>query len=184
MKPVTLRTARLVLRPYELTDVDDVYAYAQDPQWGRFLPVPSPYEYKHAVDYVARSVITSWRAAPVFAVCLDGRVAGAINIAIDAGNATAEMGYSIAREHWGKGLVVEAAGKALDWAFEAFDLAKVAAEADVANTQSSRVMEKLGMRRDDVLRSDRPSDADAGARQDVVVYSILREEHERIRSDQ
>lgn len=177
MGPVTLRTARLVLRPFELTDVDDVFAYARDPVWGRFLPVPSPYEYKHAAEYVARSVLTSWSTAPVFAMCLDGKVVGAINIGIHARNATAEMGYSISQEHWGKGLVAEAVSKGMTWTFEAFDLAKITAETDVANGQSWRVMEKLGMTREGVLRSERPSDAHPGSRQDVVVYSILREEH-------
>ncbi len=179
MSPLTLRTARLVLRPFELTDVDDVYAYARDPEWARFLPLPSPYEYKHAVEYVARSVLTSWSTAPVFAICLDGEVAGAIDIGIDTRNSTAEFGYSIARKHWGKGLVAEAVAKGMSWAFEAFDLARISAEADVANVQSWRVMEKLGMTREGVLRSERPSDADPDSRQDVAVYSILRKEHDQ-----
>lgn len=64
----------------------------------------------------------------------------------------------------------------MDWAFKAFDLAKITAMADLVNSRSWRVMEKLGMRRDGVLRSERPSDADPGIRQDMVVYSVLREE--------
>ena len=55
-------------------------------------------------------------------------------------------------------------------------LAKITAMADLVNTRSSRVMEKLGMRRDGLLRSERPSDADPGVRQDMVIYSVLREE--------
>ena len=86
------------------------------------------------------------------------------------------MGYAIAREHWGKGLVSEAVEAVMDWAFEAFDLAKITATADIMNTRSWRVMEKLGMRRDGVLRSELKSDADPGTRQDMVVYSVLREE--------
>ena len=176
MEPVTLRTDRLLLRPFGLADVDDVYAYARDSEWGRYLPVPSPYDYRHAVAFVARSVLTSWVTNPVFPICLNGRVVGGINIQVDACNATAEMGYSIAREHWGKGLVAEAAKAVMGWAFRAFDLAKATATVDIANTGSWRVMEKLGMRREGVLRSDRPGEADPGARQDMVIYSILREE--------
>ena len=33
---VAFKTSRLLLRPFELTDADDVYAYARDPEWGRF----------------------------------------------------------------------------------------------------------------------------------------------------
>lgn len=176
MEPVTLRTERLSLRPFELTDADDVYAYARDPEWARYLPLPSPYEYRHAVEYVARSVLTSWTTTPVFAICLNGRVVGSTSIKVDPHNRTAVLGYAIAREHWGKGLVAEAVEAAMDWAFEAFDLAKVTAMADTTNTRSWRVMEKLGMRRDGVLRSERQSDFDPGSRQDMVVYSVLRDE--------
>ena len=57
-EPTELRTERLLLRPYTLADVDDVYAYAKDETWGRFLPVPVPYTYRDAEEYVARSVLT------------------------------------------------------------------------------------------------------------------------------
>ena len=39
---VELRTDRLLLRPFRLEDVDDVFEYARDPEWTRFLPVPQP----------------------------------------------------------------------------------------------------------------------------------------------
>ena len=92
MEPVTLATERLSLRPFELTDVDDVYAYARDPEWARYLPLPSPYEYRHAAEYVARSVLTSWTTTPVFAICLNGRVVGSTSIRVDAPNRTARIG--------------------------------------------------------------------------------------------
>ena len=176
VEPVTLTTDRLLLRPFQLTDVDDVYAYARDSEWGRHLPVPNPYEYRHAVEFVARSVLTSWEKNPTFAICLNGKCVGGINIMVDSSSGTAEIGYSIAREHWGRGLVPEAATAVMDWAFKAFDVAKITAMADLVNRGSWRGMEKLGMSRDGVLRSERPSYADPEIRQDMVVYSILREE--------
>ncbi len=172
----TLNTDRLLLRPFHLTDVDDVYAYARDSEWGRYLPVPSPYEYRHAIEFVARSVLAAWDTNPVFAICLSGRCVGGINIRVDKSKGTAEIGYGIARAHWGKGLIAEAATAVMDWAFDEFGLAKITAMADLLNTRSSRVMKKLGMRRDGLLRSERPSDADPGTRQDMVVYSVLRDE--------
>ena len=172
----TLRTDRLLLRPFQLTDVDDVYAYARDSEWSRYLPVPSPYEYRHATEFVARSVLAAWDTSPVFAICLSGRCVGGINLRVDKSRGTAEIGYSIARAHWGKGLTTEAATAVIDWAFGEFGLAKITAMADLVNTRSSRVMEKLGMSRDGVLRSERPSDADPEARQDMVIYSVLRDE--------
>ncbi len=172
----TLKTDRLLLRPFQLTDVDDVFAYARNPEWGRYLPVARPYEYRHAVEFVARSVLAPWDTNPAFAICLSGRCVGGINVRVDTSSGTGEIGYSIARAHWGKGLTAEAAAAVMGWAFDEFDLAKITAMADLANTRSSRVMEKLGMRRDGLLRSERPSDADPGTRQDMVIYSVLHDE--------
>ncbi len=175
-KPTTLRTDRLVLRPYRLSDVVEVYGYAQDPEWGRYLPIPKPYELRHAEEFVARSVLTEWNTRPVFAVCSGGSVIGGINVRVDARSSTAEMGYGIAREHWGKGLAREAARAVIEWAFSEFALAKISARADLSNTQSWRVMEKLGMRREGILRSELPNPSVPDSRVDMVVYAILREE--------
>ena len=173
---VTLTTQRLLLRPMRLTDADDVYAYARDPDWSRFLPLPSPYRRVHAEEYVAKSVLGPWDTRPTFAITMESRVIGAIDVRINARDAVAELGYSVARSQWGRGLMAEAAGAVIDWAFADRCLAKVVARADILNRQSWRVMEKLGMRREGILRSAAPSDADPSVRQDVVTYSILREE--------
>ncbi len=174
--PTEIRTERLLLRPFRLTDVSDVYAYAKDPEWRRFLPIPSPYEFRHAETHMARSFLASWDTRPIFAISLDGTVIGDVQIRIDVDNMTADLGYGIARKHWGKGLMVEAVTAAIDWAFSEFDLAKVGARADFQNRQSWRVMEKLGMKREGILRS---SATNAGERVDMVHYGILREEWER-----
>ena len=52
--PERIETARLVLRRWTLADAEDVLAYAADPEWSRFLPVPEPYERRHAEEAVAR----------------------------------------------------------------------------------------------------------------------------------
>ena len=174
---IEMRTERLLLRPFRLTDVDDVYAYASDPQWGRFLPVPDPYLRKHAEEFVARTVIEPYDM-PTFAITLEDSVIGGINVRVDVAKKTAEMGYSISRMHWGKGLMVEAATAVIDWAFSEFELFKVGARADLENRQSWRVMEKLGMTREGVLRSATASLANPCRREDTVHYGVLREEWE------
>ena len=83
-EPTEIRTERLLLRPFRLKDVDDVYAYAKDPEFSRFLPMPSPYEYKHAERYVAESFLAQRDTHPRFAIGFDGRVIGGINVRIDA----------------------------------------------------------------------------------------------------
>ncbi|MDE2944324.1 MAG: GNAT family N-acetyltransferase [Gemmatimonadota bacterium] len=169
-------TERLLLRPHRLEDVDDIFEFARDPEWARYLPVPVPYLREHAEQFVARQVLTSRDEWPVWAIVLADKVIGGIGIRIDAEHATGALGYSIAKEHWGSGLTVEAARAVVGWAFRERGLAKVYAYADARNAASMRVMEKLGMTREGMLRSHRTLREE---RVDDVYYGLLREEWER-----
>ena len=47
---------RLVLRPFRRDDVDDVFDYATDPEWACYLPVPRPYAWLNAEEFVGAAV--------------------------------------------------------------------------------------------------------------------------------
>ncbi len=173
MDLVTLTTERLVLRPWRLGDVEAAIAYANDEAWSRYLPVPFPYTFQHGEEFVARAVLSNWDTHPLWAVTLNGLAVGGIDLHVRSEDNVASIGYSLAQAHWGKGLTAEGARAAIGWAFDAFELEKVSATADLLNTQSWRVMEKLGMQREGVLRSDRIL---RGRRMDVVHYGILKSE--------
>ena len=177
-KGVELRTERLLLRPFRLDDVDDVFEYARDPEWARYLGghIPQPYTRRDAEEFVARSVLASWDTNPDFAVELDGRVGGGVALDVKQTDAIAELGYAIAKPHWGKGLMPEAVRAAVDWGFESLGLAKVYALIDLRHTRSQRVMEKLGMTREGVLRSHASV---RGARIDVAAYGLVSEDWEQ-----
>lgn len=171
-----IRTARLLLRPHRLEDVDDIFEFARDPEWGRYLmKPPMPYRKEHAVEFVARRILASWSESPGWALVLEGKVVGGIGIEIDVEHATGALGYSLTKEHWGRGLTVEAALAVIDWGFGERGLAKVYAVADARNGQSQRVMEKLGMTREGKLRGHQML---RGERIDDVYYGLLREEWE------
>jgi ribosomal-protein-alanine N-acetyltransferase len=174
-----LQTKRLLLRPYRLTDVDDVLAYANDEDWQRFLPVPYPYERVHAEQFVARAFIADWSSRPVFEITFEGTVIGGINLRIMSDRNVAEMGYSVAKAHWSKGIATESARAVIKWGFEACSLAKIVATANIDNERSWHVMERVGMTREGVLRSGRPHEHDPELRTDSVYYGILRGEWER-----
>ncbi|GAB4338067.1 MAG: GNAT family N-acetyltransferase [Dehalococcoidia bacterium] len=178
MEPVTLETSRLLLRPWRLADAADVLEYARDEEWSRFLHVPRPYTARDAEEFVARSLLHSWDTHPVWAIEVrsEGKAAGGINIRIERDHATAEVGYGIARWHWGQGYITEACKAVFAWTFETFGLAKIVAAADAENVASWRVMEKLGMQREAYLRSHRVL---RGERRDEVRYGLLRDEFPR-----
>ena len=173
---VELKTERLLLRPLGLGDVDDVLAYASGPEVGRYLPIPQPYTHDDAVEYVARRILDDWSTEPTFAIVWEQQVVGTISLHVTVRHEIAEMGYALARQAWGRGIVPEAARAVIDWEFERYALHKVFARSDVRNRQSWRVMEKVGMTREGVLRGHHKA---RGEREDVVYYGVLREEWER-----
>ena len=174
---VELKTERLLLRPFRPEDVDDVFEYARDPEWARYLTrEPQPYTRKAAEESVARHVLESWETHPTWAIVLSQKVVGGIVLMIDVEHEIGELGYELSRAHWGEGLMIEAARAVIDWGFEEKRLAKIFAQADARNKRSLRVMEKLEMRREGVLRSH---SKERGERIDEVHYGLLREEWER-----
>lgn len=178
-EPVTLTTERLTLRPYRFEDVDAIMAYVTDPDWSRYLlPVREHYTRTDAEEYIAGSILLDWKEHLRWAIVHEGVVSGGFDLRVDHAKSVGEIGYSLAPELWGRGLTPEAAGAVLDWAFPHFDLEKVCAFADSRNTQSWRVMEKLGMQREGLFRSAR---VHRGERFDEVWYGILRGEWESTR---
>ena len=167
-----IRTPRLLLRPFRSDDVDDVFAYATDPEWGRYLPLPDPYTRRSAEEFVARNLLVDGETRFTWAMVHEGRVSGGVDLTVYAPG-SAEMGYSIARPLWGQGLVTEAGAAVVAHGFEELGLARIQASADTCNVASWRVMEKLGMQRTGVAHGDRLV---GDTRVDAVFYAVLREE--------
>jgi [ribosomal protein S5]-alanine N-acetyltransferase len=64
----------------------------------------------------------------------------------------AELGYVLARDWWGRGLMTEAARAVVEWALADPRIFRVWAVTDVDNAASARVLEKIGMQREGLLR--------------------------------
>jgi RimJ/RimL family protein N-acetyltransferase len=77
-----------------------------------------------------------------------------------------EVGWRLAREHWGHGYVTEAARAALRFGFEVVGLAEIVSFTVPQNERSWRVMERIGLRRDPAGDFDHP-------RVDAVAYPHL-----------
>lgn len=173
--PEVIETERLLLRPFALDDVDDVFAYAQDPEWSRFLrALPRPYLRPDAERFIARQILLDRTQRPAWAVVLDATVIGGIGLRVRGRHHSAELGYSIGRTQWGQGYCTEAARAVVDDAFRANSgLNRIHARADRENEASQRVMVKVGMTREGVLRLSR---VERGEAYDEAWYAILRSE--------
>ena len=81
---------------------------------------------------------------------------GSIDLILDATHRSADLAYSLAREHWYKGLMTEAVGATIDAAFRIeHPFNRFFARIDTRNDASARVAEKLGLIQEGVLRQSR-----------------------------
>lgn len=99
---------------------------------------------------------------------------GAVACVLDGD--TAEIGFVMTRRYWGRGYGTEAAGAVLRWAASIRTVGRVWASCDIDNVASARVLEKIGMSRDTILRKAvvRPN-LPGQPRRDCLVYSWIRE---------
>ena len=128
---------------------------------------------------MARQALKTREGHGEFAIELEERAVGSVDLTIDIPRQTAFLRYSLAKRLWGQGLALEAAREVVRWGFETHGLAKVWACADERNRRSLRVLEKLGLRREGLLMKH---DVIRGERVDVAYYGLLREEWEKDRS--
>jgi [ribosomal protein S5]-alanine N-acetyltransferase len=153
-----------------MSDAALAFEYVADREFFRYLPVDYVNSLEDEERFVASQLALDWDTHPSWAITVADVPIGGINVRIDPANETAEMGYGIARRVWGQGLVTEAAAAVMDWTFSTYSVARLAATADPRNIGSWRVMEKLAMTREGILRGHRRI---RGERADTVVYSIL-----------
>jgi len=170
----TLRTERLILRPFSLVDAPHVMRLAGDRRvYETTLLIPYPYEEGIAESWISthQAVFYEERGA-IFAICLtNGSLIGAISLSRAGPFNKAELGYWIGPEYWNCGYCTEAAKAMLKYGFSELGYHKISARHFVGNQSSGRVMQKAGMVREGVLRDEVMKD---GRFVSVVLYGILR----------
>ncbi|BAF13452.2 hypothetical protein OsI_13872 [Oryza sativa Indica Group] len=168
----------VTLRRFELSDVDAMMAWASDPAVAAFCRWEPYQSTEPLLAYLRDTVLPH----PWFrAICLatgagagdgDGRPVGAVSLAPTADACRGELGYVVARAHWGKGVATAAVRRAVAAVLggEVSGLARVEALVDVDNRASQRVVEKAGFRREGVLRRHYWH---KGRVRDLVMYSFV-----------
>lgn len=89
---------------------------------------------------------------------------------LDLDHRRAEIGFALARTTWGRGLASEAVRAVLRFAFDELGLHRVEADADPRNARSLALLERLGFRREGLLRERYHV---AGEIQDAVLLGLL-----------
>jgi RimJ/RimL family protein N-acetyltransferase len=155
-----LRTPRLLLRQWRETDFEPFAALNADPEVMRHFPAPLTREQSNAFASRARAHIgvLGWG---LWAVELDAApfigFVGLSEARFEAHFTPAvEVGWRLAREHWGRGYATEAGRAALAFGFDELGLPEIVSFTTVGNDRSRRVMERLGLTRDPADNFDHP----------------------------
>jgi RimJ/RimL family protein N-acetyltransferase len=142
-----LITDRLILRPWQESDAEDLYTYASDPEVGP----PAGWPVHTSVEN-SREIIQNVLSKPeTYAVCLkDGKPIGSVGLHLNGctdmtnRDDECELGYWIGKPFWGQGLIPEASRELLRYAFEELGMRAVWCGYYDGNEKSRKVQTKLG----------------------------------------
>lgn len=174
----TLPAQRLRLRALTAADTDEVFAVFSDPLVMRYWSSPPMTGPDQAAGYIGQ--IADWfasRGGLQWGIALadhEDRVIGTVTLcAFALEHRRCEIGYALGADYWGQGYAGEALRRVLAFAFDELDLARIEADVDPRNEASIRLLERLGFRREGLLRARWRV---AGEVQDALIYGLLREQ--------
>ncbi|HEY0406840.1 MAG TPA: GNAT family N-acetyltransferase [Pyrinomonadaceae bacterium] len=168
MNEVTLETERLLLRMWRESDFEEYARICADPEVMRYLG-GKPYSRLEAWRHMAY-LVGHWhlRGYGHWAVeeKASGRLIGRLGLQYPTGWPGFEIGWTLARESWGKGYATEGARKALAYAFTEMDREHVISLIHPDNAGSIKVAERLG---------EKVEGKTELMGMDVLIYGISRE---------
>jgi RimJ/RimL family protein N-acetyltransferase len=175
-----INTERLLLREFNPDDWQALLAFQDDPRFQRFYPQEGNSELE------TRRFVQGWvaqqadvpRQSYQLAITLpeSGLLIGNVGLRVrwlgghQTGSHQGDIGYGVHPDHWGQGYATEAARAMLDLGFRELQLHRIWAQCNAENRASARVLIKIGMRLEGVLREH---DRFKGRWWDEEIYAIL-----------
>jgi len=186
-RAIELATQRLRLRAWRASDRDAFAALNADPQVAEYLPRILDRAESDAFAERIEAFFES-HGYGLWAVEVP-RVAdfiGFVGLSSPGFEAAftpcIEIGWRLAKEHWGHGYATEAARAALSFGFEELDLDEIVSFTVPANRRSRAVMERLGMQRDVAGDFAHPRLPPGHRLREHVLYRLARDDYFRLRS--
>lgn len=161
-------------RDLKHTDIDhlnELYTLPEVTQyqtWG-----PQSYEETQQFINVVLDKDSNW----IYNVLVDpdtDKVIGTIQLAIDEVNQSAEINFIVHPNHWGNGVATDIAKTIIKYAFKVLKLNRIGTAIDSRNIVAGIVLEKLGMKREGILRKDKLVQ---DTYRDTLIYGLLRSEY-------
>jgi len=162
-----------MLRPLRRSDAKSVARHANDRAIWLNMRDRFPHPYTRADADAWLRHVERLRPGANFAIAVDGEAVGTIGLSLgdDVMHRSAELGYWLGREFWGRGIATAAVAAFTGHAFAAFDVCRLQAYVFEWNRASMRVLEKAGFAREGRLRKSVTKD---GKTIDSFLYAITR----------
>ncbi|GAV89945.1 Acetyltransf_3 domain-containing protein [Cephalotus follicularis] len=162
--------ARISLRPFKVSDVDDFLKWGGDNRVTRYLRWDTISSREEALAYLEKVAIPHpWRRS----ICLDDHSIGYVSIKPETGDdrCRARVSYALATQYWGQGIVTIALKMAVSNVFNEFPgLVRLEALVEADNKGSQRVLQKVGFLKEGLLRK---YGFCKGEIRDMFVFSLL-----------
>ncbi len=172
-------TTRLLLRKFKLSDLESFYDYCQNPDVG-----PSAGWKPHTSTEESLKILQMMMEGDEVLAIVDkasDKVIGSVGMHADSMRNTPDVkmiGYVLAKEFWGRGLMTEAVKAVMRHAFETDKLELISVNHFASNDKSKRVIEKIGFKYEGTIRYARKVYDDRI--EDLVCYSMTREEWDQL----
>ena len=172
-----IKTERLTLRPYRISDVEMMYKnWANDPDVTKFLTWEP-----HQSPAATKELLEDWCKeydSPTYynwTIQLDDEIIGGISVVTySERDESAEIGYCIGKRYWGNGIMTEAAKAVINYLFTEIGFNRIVIKHAVGNPRSGRVAQKCGLTLEGTMREAFKSQK--GEFWDLKHYSILKRE--------
>ena len=165
----------MIIRKWEMADAKDLAKALSNKKVQDNLRdgLTYPYTEQDGEYYITSMLEADENDTFAFAIIVDGKVAGSIGV-FRQGNIhrlTAELGYYIGEEYWGRGIMTKAVKQICEYVFEHSDIIRIYAEPFSYNIASCRVLEKAGFQYEGTLRNNAIKN---GKVLDMKMYSLLK----------
>lgn len=164
------------LRPWSLKDADRLAIIANNKKISDNLRdgFPHPYSINDAYNWL-NTIIPVNNPPRFFGIIYENHLCGSIGIVTkeDIYRKNVEIGYFLAEEFWGRGIITSAIKAATSYAFSEFDIVRVYAEPFADNPGSRRALVKAGFVFEVLFRKNVIKN---GVVKDSCIYSVLKDE--------
>lgn len=172
-----LETERLILRKLTMNDLEDIYSYASNEEVSKYVTWETHRTLTDTTNFI-EYVLNLYENKQVAPWAIEHKKHKTCIGTIDfvwwqPAHKSAELGYVISHKYWGMGIATEAAQKLITFGFENMELERIQARCFIENTRSERVMKKIGMTFEGIIRKGMYI---KGKHWDLKLYSILKEE--------